>query len=76
MSISVSQRLLLNLLLILLAVPALAEFRAATVKVDITPETPQWLHGYAPRMSTGVHDRLYHRIAALDDGTTPSVSSA
>jgi hypothetical protein len=40
------------------------------VKVDITPDTPQWLHGYAPRLSTGVHDRLYHRIAALDDGTT------
>lgn len=48
--------------------PALAEFRAACVKVDITPETPQWLHGYAPRQSTGVHDKIYHRIAALDDG--------
>ena len=47
-----------------------AEFRAATVKVDITPDTPQWLHGYAPRQSTGVHDRLYHSIAAMDDGNT------
>lgn len=70
MSISVIQRLSLSITLIVLALPVLAEFRAATVKVDITPETPQWLHGYAPRMSTGVHDRLYHRIAALDDGTT------
>ena len=44
--------------------------RAAVVKVDITPETSQWLLGYGPRKSTGVHDRLYHRIVALDDGTT------
>ena len=49
---------------------AAAEFRAACVQVDITPESPQWLHGYAPRQSTGVHDRIYHRIAALDDGMT------
>jgi neutral ceramidase len=45
-------------------------FRAACVKVDITPDTPQWLQGYGPRQSTGVHDRIYHRIAILDDGTT------
>ena len=45
-------------------------FRAACVKVDITPDTPQWLHGYGPRKSTGAHDRIYHRIAAMDDGTT------
>lgn len=50
-------------------VPA-AEFRAAVVKVDITPETPQMLRGYSPRMSTKVHDHLYHRIVALDDGAT------
>jgi len=47
-----------------------AEFRAAVVKVDITPETPQMLRGYSPRMSTKVHDHLYHRIVALDDGST------
>jgi hypothetical protein len=52
------------------AFPATAEFRAACVKVDITPDTPQWLHGYAPRQSTGVRDKIYHRIAAMDDGTT------
>ncbi|NQT13852.1 MAG: neutral/alkaline non-lysosomal ceramidase N-terminal domain-containing protein, partial [Planctomycetes bacterium] len=46
------------------------QFRAACVKVDITPDTPQWLQGYGPRQSTGVHDRIYHRIAILDDGTT------
>lgn len=46
-----------------------ADFRAAAVKVDITPDTVQPLLGYAARNSTGVHDRLYHRIAGLDDGT-------
>ena len=45
-------------------------FRAACVKVDITPDTPQWLQGYGPRQSEGVHDRIYHRIVAMDDGTT------
>jgi hypothetical protein len=47
-----------------------SEFRASVVKVDITPDTSQWLLGYNPRKSTGVHDRLYHRIVAMDDGTT------
>ena len=28
------------------------------------------LLGYAPRTSTGVHDRIYHRVLALDDGRT------
>lgn len=47
---------------------ASGDFRASCVKVDITPETPQWLLGYGPRQSEGVHDRIYHRIAAMDDG--------
>jgi neutral ceramidase len=47
-----------------------SEFRASVVKVDITPDTPQWLLGYNPRKSTGVHDHIYHRIVAMDDGTT------
>ncbi|MEZ5355323.1 MAG: neutral/alkaline non-lysosomal ceramidase N-terminal domain-containing protein [Bryobacteraceae bacterium] len=46
-----------------------AEFRAAAVKIDITPDDSQPLLGYAARKSTGIHDRLYHRIAAFDDGT-------
>jgi hypothetical protein len=45
-------------------------FRASVVKIDITPETSQWLLGYGPRQSTGVHDHLYHRIIAMDDGRT------
>ena len=43
-------------------------FRAAVVKVNITPETPQWLRGYNPRQSTGILDSLYHKIVVLDDG--------
>lgn len=45
-------------------------FRAAVVKVDITPKDPQWLRGYNPRQSTSVLDSLYHRIVILDDGKT------
>jgi len=47
-----------------------ASFRAACVKVNITPDKPQWLLGYPARQSEGVHDPLYHRIVALDDGQT------
>jgi hypothetical protein len=47
-----------------------ATFRAGAAKVDITPSDPQWLMGYAARQSTGVHDRIYHRVLAMDDGTT------
>ena len=45
-------------------------FRAAVVKVDITPADSQQLLGYRARKSIGIHDRIYHRIVALDDGTT------
>jgi hypothetical protein len=44
--------------------------RASAVKVDITPAISKWLAGYPARQSTGVHDRLYHRVAAIDDGAT------
>lgn len=47
-----------------------ATFRAAAVKVDITPQDSQWLMGYQARQSTGVHDRIFHRIVAIDDGAT------
>jgi neutral ceramidase len=43
-------------------------FRASVVKVDITPDEPKMLLGYAARKSTGVNDRIYHRIVAMDDG--------
>jgi hypothetical protein len=86
MSARISKRtrrvnMLAGLLIIATANPSLAAsgtvdpavpgvFRAACVKVDITPDTPQWLQGYGPRRSEGVHDRIYHRIVAMDDGTT------
>jgi neutral ceramidase len=45
-------------------------FRAAVVEEDITPTTPQWLLGYGARQSDGIHDHIYQRVAALDDGKT------
>src|ERR1017187_4767218 len=45
-----------------------AGFRASAVKVDITPETPQWLLGYNARQAIGVHDPVYHRVVAMDSG--------
>jgi neutral ceramidase len=47
---------------------AAAGFRAAAVKVDITPQTSQWLMGYNARQSTGVHDHIYHRVVAMEAG--------
>lgn len=58
------------LLLLLAASNFAAEFRAATVKIDITPTSPEWLLGYGARQSTGVLDKIYHRIVLLDDGQT------
>ena len=57
------------------AVLAAGDFRASVVKVDITPDpdTPHWLAGYFARQSTGVHDRLYHRIVVMHDGEKPFV---
>lgn len=49
---------------------AAGSFRAAATKVDITPKRPQWMHGYGPRKSEGVNDRIQHRIVAMDDGDT------
>ena len=45
-------------------------WRRCHVKVDITPKSSQWLLGYNARQSTGVHDPLYHRVVAMDDGHT------
>lgn len=47
-----------------------AGFRASVVKINITPDKPKQLLGYGARISTGVHDSIYHRIVALDDGRT------
>ncbi|MGV3557498.1 neutral/alkaline non-lysosomal ceramidase N-terminal domain-containing protein [Larkinella arboricola] len=53
--------------------PNAAGFRAAVVKVDITPEKHQMLLGYGARKSTGVYDKIYHRIVVMDDGKTQFV---
>jgi neutral ceramidase len=58
------------LLLAGLAAAAQKNFRAAVVKINITPNSPKQLLGYAARLSTGIHDSIYHRIIVLDDGTT------
>jgi hypothetical protein len=44
------------------------KFRASVVKIDITPNDSQNLAGYPERRSNGVHDHIFHRIVALDDG--------
>lgn len=46
------------------------QFRASVVKIDITPDKTVWLRGYDARQSTGVHDHIFHRIVAMDDGRT------
>ena len=62
-------RSLFKVLALFLAVNLNAQpFKAAVVKKDITPENSQQLVGYGARKSTGVHDRIYHRIVILDDG--------
>ena len=63
---------LISLIAYAVLMPA-ADFRAAVAKVDITPKTPQWLLGYGARQSTGVHDRLHHRVVVMDDGATQFV---
>ena len=45
-------------------------FKASVVKIDITPTDSQNLVGYGPRNSTGTHDPIFHKIVAMDDGTT------
>jgi len=50
-----------------------AVFKAAVVKVNISPDTPKQLLGYNARLSEGIHDSIYHRIAVLNDGTTEFV---
>jgi len=52
------------------AAPARADLRAAATRVDITPQNSQWLLGYQARQSDGVHDRIYHRVLALEAGGT------
>ncbi|MBX3238324.1 MAG: neutral/alkaline non-lysosomal ceramidase N-terminal domain-containing protein [Chitinophagaceae bacterium] len=50
--------------------PAVANFSASVVTVDITPDSPKMLLGYSARKSTGIRDRIHHRIVVMDDGAT------
>lgn len=61
-----------TIIILLITIQALQAqvFRAAVVKTDITPDTPQQLRGYEARKSTGIHDRIHHRVVVLDDGKT------
>ncbi|MEX2591511.1 MAG: neutral/alkaline non-lysosomal ceramidase N-terminal domain-containing protein [Anditalea sp.] len=62
---------LLALIILIEFNPILAkaqDFKASVVKVDITPDSPQYLAGYGARQSTGILDRIYHRIVVMDDG--------
>jgi neutral ceramidase len=58
------------LLLLWVGTSPAAGFRASMVETDITPNTSEWLLGYEARQSDGIHDHIYQRIAALDDGKT------
>lgn len=62
---------LLALALTLAPSTAQADLRASAVKADITPQNSQWLLGYQARQSDGVHDKIFHRVLALDAGGTP-----
>jgi hypothetical protein len=46
-----------------------ADFRAGVARIDITPEGPIWMSGYASRVkpSTGVLQRLSAKALALED---------
>ena len=64
-------------ILVLLAAPLSAQFRAGAAKSDITPDLAKakaYLAGFANgRAATGVHDRLHARCLALSAGAKPVV---
>src|SRR5688500_10122514 len=64
-------------MLLVLALPGVvpaqqtaSRLRASVVKIDITPTDPENLLGYGARVSTGTNDPIFHKIIALDDGTS------
>ncbi len=57
-------------IILFLANSASAQLKASVVKIDITPNNTQYLLGYQERQSTGVLDKIYHKIVVLDDGAT------
>lgn len=61
---------LISFLLAISIFSSYAQLKASVVKMDITPGDSQYLLGYQERQSNGVLDHIYHKILALDDGTT------
>lgn len=60
----------ISLLLTMAACAAGAGFRAGVARIEITPESPIWLSGYASRNkpSEGVAQKLWAKAIALEDG--------
>src|SRR5690606_33795685 len=56
-----------------LEICAQQSFQAAVIKANITPTSSQNLLGYAPRMSDGVRDSIYHKVVILHDGNNEIV---
>ncbi len=57
------------LLMLLAGVLGAADFRAGVARLDITPDGPIWMSGYASRTkpSTGVLQRLWAKALAIED---------
>jgi neutral ceramidase len=57
------------LLLFMVMIASAADYRAGVAKVDITPDGPIWLSGYAARTrpSEGVLNRIWAKALALED---------
>ena len=58
--------------LLLLATTGLAEFRAGSAKVDITPKVwpVQLVGSFSERLADKAHDPLFARAIVCDDGKT------
>ena len=57
------------LMALLLAIPALAQFRAGVAKVNLDPPLGIPMAGYSVRYSTGTLDPVEARVLAMSDGT-------
>jgi hypothetical protein len=57
------------LFLMIVSAAAAADYRAGISRVDITPDGPIWLSGYAARTrpSEGILNRIYAKALALED---------
>jgi neutral ceramidase len=58
-----------SLLLMLVAIPAFAEFRAGVAKADLDPPLGIPMAGYSVRLSKGTLDPVEARVFAMSDGS-------